>query len=175
MIFFNHQEYEQVEPTMKLPERQERKRHNVRLPLPDIPREMWCDFRIDYEEKHMNLVQLAAKYYCDPRTVRSCLQRNKSSSDLGKKSTPTRIQHYENHIHTLLSSLTSAELKDVSSIYGLSHYLYPKLQEMGYTASERTLRNHLQKQPYIKALLEKQKTHRTGSNVPENGENHDTD
>lgn len=160
---------------MKLPERPERKRHYIRLSLPELPREMWCDFRIDYEEKHMNLVQLAAKYYCDPRTVRSCLQHNKSSSDLGKKSTPTRIQHYENRIHTLLSSLAPAELEDVSSIYGLSHYLYPKLQEMGYTASERTLRNHLQKQPYIKALLEKQENHRTGSDVPENGEKYDTD
>lgn len=134
----------------------ERRKHNIRFPMPDIPREMWCDFRVDFVENRMTLVQLAEKYYCDPRTVRSCIQHNKSSFDLGKKSTPTRIQIYEKQIHELISQNVDQLPENIDSVYGLSRHLYPALQEMGYTGSERTLRNHLQKQPYIKALLEKQ-------------------
>ena len=59
---------------------------------------------------------------------------------------------------------------------GCDHAGYPMklevlamLQEQGYTGSERTLRNHLQKQSYIKAVLEKQ-TNRDNyiKNEPEN-------
>ena len=137
---------------------QGRRKHNIRFPMPDIPRELWCDFRIDFVEKGMTLTQLAEKYYCDPRTVRSCIQHNKSSFQLGKKSTPTRIQVYEKQVRELLIHNLKELPPHVSTVYGLSHYLYPLLMEKGYQGSERTLRNHLQKQPYIKALLEQQET-----------------
>ncbi len=128
--------------------------------MPDIPRDLWCDFRIDLVEKDMTLKQLSEKYYCDPRTVRSCIQLDKSSNQLGRKSTPTRIQAYEKQLRELLLQSNVDLPENVSSIYGLSQYLYPLLQEIGYKGSERTLRNHLQKQPYIKALLE-QKENKT--------------
>ena len=56
---------------------------------------------------------------------------------------------------------------DICTIYSLSRYLYPLLQQQGYTGSERTLRNHLSSQPYIKAFLEKNKyfEHGTQENV----------
>lgn len=56
---------------------------------------------------------------------------------------------------------------DICTIYSLSRYLYPLLQQQGYTGSERTLRNQLSSQPYIKAFLEKNKyfEHGTLKNV----------
>ena len=141
---------------MDLPNTGERRKHHIRFPMPDLPRDVWCDFRIDLVEHGMTLVQLAEKYYCDPRTVRSCIQHNKSSFELGKKTTPTRIQVYEDQIRELLTEHLTDLPEQATTIYGLSQYLYPLLQKQGYTASERTLRNHLQKQPYVKALLEKQ-------------------
>ena len=70
--------------------------------MPDIPREAWCDFRKDFVEKNMTLIQLAQKYCCDPRTVRNCIQHNKSSFELGKKSTPTHMQLYEQQVRELI-------------------------------------------------------------------------
>lgn len=143
---------------MDLQNIKERRKHNIRFPMPDIPRELWCDFRIELVENGMTLAKLADKYYCDPRTVRSCIQHNKSSYELGKKSTPTRMQLYEKQVRELLIHNVKDLPPDVSTIYGLSQFLYPLLQNEGYSGSERTLRNHLQKQPYIKALLEQQET-----------------
>jgi hypothetical protein len=141
---------------MDLPKRQTRQKNNIRFQMPDLPPEMWCDFRIDLAEKHMTLTELAAKYSCDPRTVRACIQCNKSSSELGKQSVPTKIQIYESHIRNLLLHMKTVP-DDICTIYSLSRYLYPLLQQQGYTGSERTLRNHLSSQPYIKAFLEKNK------------------
>ena len=102
-------------------------------------------------------------------SLTNCIRHNKSSIDLGKKTTPTRIQVYEGQVRELLLQNIEKIPDDVSTVYGLSHYLYPLLQEQGYTGSERTLRNHLQKQSYIKAVLEKQ-TNRDNyiKNEPEN-------
>ena len=47
---------------------------------------------------------------------------------------------------------------NVSTVYSLSHHLYPLLQNHGYSGSERTLRNYLQTQPYIRAVFEKHAT-----------------
>lgn len=134
----------------------ETRKQNTRFSIPDLPREVWCDFRIDLVEHQMTLVQLAEKYRCDPRTVRNCIQNNKSSSDLGKKSTPRRIHSYESFIRELLSRDQNELPQSVTTIYGLSNRLYPILQSQGYTGSERTLRNHLMQQPYVKAFLEQQ-------------------
>ena len=103
----------------------------------------------------MTLVQLAKKYCCDPRTVRNCILHNKSSFELGKKSTPIRMQLYEQQVRELLLHNIDGIPDNVSTVYSLSHHLYPLLQEQGYSGSERTLRNHLQTQPYIRAVLEK--------------------
>ena len=127
---------------MDLPKKQNRQKNSIRFQMPDLPPEMWCDFRVDLAEKHMTLTELAAKYSCDPRTVRACIQCNKSSSELGKQSVPTKIQIYEPHIRNLLLNMKTVP-DDICTIYSLSRYLYPLLQQQGYTGSERTLRNHL--------------------------------
>lgn len=143
---------------MDIPNIRQSRKHTIKFSLPDIPREAWCDFRKDFVEKNMTLVQLAQKYCCDPRTVRNCIQHNKSSFELGKKSTPTRMQLYEQQVRKLLLHNIDGIPDNVSTVYGLSHHLYPLLQEQGYSGSERTLRNHLQTQPYIRAVLEKHAT-----------------
>jgi hypothetical protein len=42
----------------------------------------------------MTLKQIAEKYHCDQRTVRTCILLNKSSGDLGKQNAPTKLQPY---------------------------------------------------------------------------------
>ena len=151
-----------------------------RLKMPDLPRDQWCDFRIEYVEGNKTLVQLAreymcdprtvkscivhnksshslGKYMCDPRTVKSCIVRNKSSHSLGKQSVPTRIDLCRDEIlETLLQTLP--ELPDsVRSIYQLSNYLLPVLREKGYKGGERTLRNYLHVHPAVKAFFEKKR------------------
>ena len=103
---------------MDLPKRQNCQKNSIRFQMPDLPPEMWCDFRV------------------------------------GKQSVPTKIQIYEPHIRNLLLNMKTVP-DDICTIYSLSRYLYPLLQQQGYTGSERTLRNHLSSQPYIKAFLEK--------------------
>ena len=51
---------------MDLPKKQNRQKNSIRFQMPDLPPEMWCDFRVDLAEKHMTLTELAAKYSCDP-------------------------------------------------------------------------------------------------------------
>ena len=64
-----------------------------RLNLPDLPQEEWCDFRWDYESG-MTLKQIAAKYICDPRTVRQSLLRNADSRCIGHRRAPTILDPY---------------------------------------------------------------------------------
>jgi hypothetical protein len=94
---------------------------------------------------------------CDPRTVKSCIVRNKSSHSLGKQSVPTRIDLCKDEIReTLLQTLP--ELPDsIRSIYQLSNYLLPVLREKGYKGGERTLRNYLYVHPAVKAFFEKKR------------------
>ena len=79
--------------------------------LPDLPREKWCDFRVGYSEHNKTLVQLAEEYMCDPRTVRSCLLRNKPSSSLGKKTVPTQIDLYRDEIQEALEKAKAEKAK----------------------------------------------------------------
>ena len=132
-------------------------RSAARFKMPDLPRDLWCDFRIEYVDKNKTLVQLAREYMCDPRTVKSCIVRNKSSHSLGKQSVPTRIDLCRDEIlETLLQTLP--ELPDsVRSIYQLSNYLLPVLREKGYKGGERTLRNYLHVHPAVKAFFEKKR------------------
>ncbi|MBQ6393396.1 MAG: hypothetical protein IJH60_07770 [Eubacterium sp.] len=130
-------------------------RSSVTFSLPDLPRARWCDFRIKYIEQHMSLRELAEEYMCDPRTVRACLIHNKSSSSLGKKTVPTRIDLCRDEILDLIEQGLPALPNHIRSIYQLSRYLFPLLKERGYTGSERTLRNYLHLHPAAKAAFEK--------------------
>ncbi|MBQ9155511.1 MAG: hypothetical protein IJ137_01875 [Eubacterium sp.] len=70
------------------------------FPLPSLPEDQWCDFRRDYESGS-TLKAIAAKYLCDPRTVRRCIMLNKSSCELGRQTAPTKLAPYHSMIDRL--------------------------------------------------------------------------
>lgn len=126
-----------------------------RISLPEIPRDKWCDFRKDYENG-MSLAAIGEKYLCDRRTVRTALQYNHSSTELGKRKKPTLLSRYEEQIEKLCVS----DDQDAKSLHAISQRITEQLHQAGYHGSERTIRNYLNRQPYITAYMEKQ--HRKG-------------
>lgn len=122
-----------------------------RILLPDIPKEQWSDFRTDFENS-MTLKDIADKYHCDPRTVKTALPLNRGSSDFGKWTTPKKLEAYKNSIITAIS-----HGDDFKSLSNLSQRITSEIQKDGYSGSERTVRNYLCTMPEVKALLEKQK------------------
>lgn len=116
-----------------------------RIPLPAIPPESWCDFRVDYEAG-MSMKAIATKYHCDPRTVRKCLFQNKSSQELGRQTAPTKITPYLQEIDRLFHKYAT----EMSSMYMLSRRITEELQALGYSGSERTVRNHLRSTFYAR-------------------------
>lgn len=118
---------------------------------PTIPEEMWCDFRQDYEAGR-SLKEIAEKYFCDPRTVRRCIMVNKSSSDLGRQTEPTKLAPYIGQIEILFqeyladsakSTRDSTAISGTSGICRISKEITVHLQTLGYTGCERTVRNYL--------------------------------
>lgn len=113
--------------------------HRRKINIPStIPPFEWCDFRKDYEAG-MSLYAIGEKYCCDPRTVRSCIIRNKSSSELGRKSTPSILEPYHREIQQILHEMSEEEI----SLYKKSMAVTQRLKDSGYTGSERTVRNYL--------------------------------
>lgn len=123
---------------------------NERILLPDIPKEQWSDFRIDYENG-MTLKEIASKYHCDPRTVRTALPLNRGSTDFGKWVSPKKLEAHIDSISKVLCYTTQ-----IKSLSNLSQHITSEIQKDGYTGGERTVRNYLHTRPDVKALLEKQ-------------------
>lgn len=122
-----------------------------RIECPNIPPEEWCDYRRDYESG-LSLECIAEKYCCDHRTARNAIIKNKSSCDIGKKTTPRKISEYTKEIDRLIILYC----KDHKlSMLRLSTQITAELKKSGYPGSERTVRNHLNTLPQVKALLEK--------------------
>ena len=125
---------------------------NERLLLPDLPREQWSDFRADFEAG-MTLKDIATKYHCDPRTVRTSLPLNRGSSDFGKWTSPKKLEAHIDSISRVICTTTGFK-----SLSTLSQHITSEIQKEGYTGGERTVRNYLHTRPEIKALLELQQT-----------------
>lgn len=122
-----------------------------RIECPNIPPEEWCDYRRDYESG-LSLECIAQKYCCDHRTVRDAIIKNKSSCDIGKKTTPRKVTGYTKEIDRLIKIYC----RDHNlSMLKLSTQITAELKKSGYLGSERTVRNHLNTLPLVKALLEK--------------------
>lgn len=124
-------------------------RYTFRPPV--LPKELWCDFRMDFEAG-MTLKQIAEKYCCDARTVRSCIQKNKPSSSLGKKSTDPILLPYR----VLIDSYLKQNSMHDDSIYQYSRKLTEQLRKYGYTGSERTVRNELKTRLYTSVHIVKE-------------------
>lgn len=122
-----------------------------KLNLPDIPEWKKCDYRHDYDAG-MSISQIAEKYYCDRRTVRTALIHNHSSKQLGKRKKPTILSKYEQRIFTLWN-----ENKEKTSLLSISKSITETIGEEGYTGKERTVRNYLKSQPYVLAYQEERK------------------
>ena len=114
-----------------------------RLPLPDLPKSQWCDFRQDYETG-MTLKSISEKYLCDPRTVKRCLILNKRSTDLGRQTAPTVLAPYMTMIQALWSKYDQH-----TGICRRSRDITVHLREADYKGSERTVRNYLRTHYYI--------------------------
>ena len=115
-----------------------------RLQPPDIPKKEWSDFRCDYESG-MTLKMIAEKYLCDPRTVRKSIMSNKSSSEIGKQSEPTKLAAYVERIDSLYQDFILIQRVShmKSGICDISRKITRILSDEGYTGSERTVRNYL--------------------------------
>ena len=118
--------------------------------LPDIPKEQWSDFRVDYESG-MTMKEIASKYYCDPRTVSSALSLNRGSSDFSKRIQPRKLDPHEETISRLVRNTS-----DYKSLSKLSQHVTSELQKEGYSGGERTVRNYLKTRPDVKALSKTQ-------------------
>ena len=115
-----------------------------RLHPPDIHENEWCDFRRDYEAG-MTFKKIAEKYHCDPRTVRKCIMTNRSSSEIGKQSEPTKLAAYVERIDSLYQDFILIQRVShmKSGICDISRKITRILSDEGYTGSERTVRNYL--------------------------------
>lgn len=109
---------------------------------PDIHMHLRCDFRKDLDTG-MTLKQIAAKYHCDQRTVRTCILLNRSSTELGKQYAPTKLQPYMNLIQELYQSENEHSGSVHAGILQISRKITALLSELGYTGSERTVRNYI--------------------------------
>ena len=122
-----------------------------RLSAPEIPKEAWSDFRQDYEAG-MSVVQIAEKYYCDPRTVRTAIIYNRSSADAGKRIKPRAIEDYDEHIEVLWQRCG----QEYSSLCARSRVITAAIQKEGFSGGERTVRNYLKNQPYVIPYLKEE-------------------
>ena len=118
--------------------------------LSDIPNEQWSDFRVDYESG-MTMMEIASKYYCDPRSVSTALSLNRGSADLGKRTQPKKLELHEETISRLVRNTS-----DYKSLSRLSQHVTSELQKEGYSGGERTVRNYLKTRPDVKALSKTQ-------------------
>lgn len=131
--------------------------------LPNIQKEYWCDFRIDYEAG-MTLKAIAEKYFCDPRTIRQCIIENKSSDELGKQMKPTKLAPYYQQVEDLYYwhvDSGSPAFAGNKGICKISREITEVLKTYGYTGSERTVRNYLKNKyqtirdlPYKRAVYD---------------------
>ena len=110
---------------------------------PDIGSRTPCDFRMDLDAG-MTLKQIAEKYLCDQRTVRTCILLNKSSRELGKQYAPTKLEPFEEEVRTLYQSYKkqSSGQKEFTTLK-ISRQITDIITDHGYTGSERTVRNYL--------------------------------
>ena len=93
----------------------------------------------------MTLKMIAEKYFCDPRTVRKSIMSNKSSSEIGKQSEPTKLAAYVERIDSLYQDFILIQRVShmKSGICDISRKITRILSDEGYTVSERTVRNYL--------------------------------
>lgn len=115
-----------------------------RLPLKDIPESEWTDIRRDYESG-MTQKKIAEKYFCDVRTVKTCLLNDYSSREIGRQKAPRKISPYRDRIDKLYrESITDFDhILSKPGICAISQRIKDEITKEGYDGSERTVREYL--------------------------------
>lgn len=114
---------------------------NRRLQIDDqIPEEQWSDARRQYilEEKSLSLI--GKEQHMDPRTVSKLVKNNWNFDRVGKHQSPSKVEPYAGAI---LDLLTSGCFHRYSGIMTVSEKILAHIRSLGYTGSERTLREYL--------------------------------
>lgn len=114
---------------------------NRRLLIDDrIPEEQWSDARRQYilEEKSLSLI--GKEQHMDPRTVSKLVKNNWNFDRVGKHQSPSKVEPYAGAI---LDLLTSGCFHRYSGIMTVSEKILARIRSLGYTGSERTLREYL--------------------------------
>lgn len=114
---------------------------NRRLQIDDqIPEEQWSDARRQYilEEKSLSLI--GKEQHMDPRTVSKLVKNNWNFDRVGKHQCPSKVEPYAG---TILDLLTSGCFHRYSGIMTVSEKILARIRSLGYTGSERTLREYL--------------------------------
>ena len=114
---------------------------NRRLQIDDqIPEEQWSDARRQYilEEKSLSLI--GKEQHMDPRTVSKLVKNNWNFDRVGKHQSPSKVEPYAGAI---LDLLTSGCFHRYSGIMTVSEKILARIRSLGYTGSERTLREYL--------------------------------
>ena len=114
---------------------------NRRLLIDDqIPEEQWSDARRQYilEEKSLSLI--GKEQHMDPRTVSKLVKNNWNFDRVGKHQSPSKVEPYAG---TILDLLTSGCFHRYSGIMTVSEKILAHIRSLGYTGSERTLREYL--------------------------------
>ena len=114
---------------------------NRRLQIDDqIPEEQWSDARRQYilEEKSLSLI--GKEQHMDPRTVSKLVKNNWNFDRVGKHQSPSKVEPYADAI---LDLLTSGCFHRYSGIMTVSEKILAHIRSLGYTGSERTLREYL--------------------------------
>lgn len=114
---------------------------NRRLQIDDqIPEEQWSDARRQYilEEKSLSLI--GKEQHMDPRTVSKLVKNNWNFDRVGKHQSPSKVEPYAG---TILDLLTSGCFHRYSGIMTVSEKILARIRSLGYTGSERTLREYL--------------------------------
>ena len=114
---------------------------NRRLLIDDqIPEEQWSDARRQYilEEKSLGLI--GKEQHMDPRTVSKLVKNNLNFDRVGKHQSPSKVEPYAGAI---LDLLTSGCFHRYSGIMTVSEKILARIRSLGYTGSERTLREYL--------------------------------
>ncbi|MBQ8162069.1 MAG: hypothetical protein IJ083_15185 [Clostridia bacterium] len=110
-------------------------------PLPDIPKDAWCDFRRAYEGG-MTLAAIAEKFHCDPRTVRRCILENRSSQALGQQTAPRKLDGYQEQLRVCVRRMRDDE-DGMPGVLAVARKAFEELSQAGYRGGLRTVQNQV--------------------------------
>ena len=114
---------------------------NRRLLIDDqIPEEQWSDARRQYILEEKSLGRIGKEQHMDPRTVSKLVKNNLNFDRVGKHQSPSKVEPYAG---TILDLLTSGCFHRYSGIMTVSEKILAHIRSLGYTGSERTLREYL--------------------------------